>query len=200
MSHSLSRRVVFGAIFGAVLVGVFTLIGLRLVRPLVHHAVLDYRISGIDFSKCSVSPSTWGWVSGDISLYGYDYSGRSLNTDAPAIEPAILQRARDTGGIAISSSSNRTVFVLVRNAEGPCSVIRGTTNGFGAAPVKWIVVALIGAILFGALFASLGTLALVVKPPRARIEALSKAARDVGSDSFTRTGCPGLRSYRKCPY
>ena len=185
MSRSLSRRVVFGAVFGSVLVGAFTLIGLRLARPLVHRAVIEYRLNAIDFSKCSASPKSWGWVSGDISLYGYQSSGRSLNPGAPAIEPALLQRAREKEGVAIRSSSGRTVFVIVRNVEGPCSVIRGTTNGPGRAPVKWIVVVLMGAILFGTIFAALGTLFLVVRPLRARIEALSNAARDVGSESFT---------------
>ena len=42
------------------------------------------------------------------------------------------------------------------------------------APIKWIVLVLIGAILFGAIFAVVGTYALVVRPLRQRIEAVSR--------------------------
>ena len=85
MTQELSRRVILGSVFGCVLVGGFTMIGLRLARPLIHTAILEHRIGGIDFSRCDASPETWGWMSGGVSLYAYDPLGRSLNPAAPAI-------------------------------------------------------------------------------------------------------------------
>ena len=53
-----------GTVLGCLLVGGFTILGFRLARPLIQHAIIEHRIGGIDFSKCSASPETWGWSSG----------------------------------------------------------------------------------------------------------------------------------------
>ena len=75
MTQELSRRVLLGTVLGCLLVGGFTILGFRLARPLIQHAIIEHRISGIDFSKCNASPETWGWSSGVISSMP-DQSGR----------------------------------------------------------------------------------------------------------------------------
>ena len=184
MIHKISRSMLFGAVVGCVLVGLFTIVGLRLARPLIHNAIVEYRISGIDFSKCTESPESWGWASGEVSLHAYDFSGRSRNLDAPAIDTSILERARTEGTVAMKISPNGTVFVHVRNTEGPCAVIRGKTNGFGTGPLKWTLVVLFGSTIFGAMLAVFTTWLVVVRPMQKRIDSVSNAARNVGSGSF----------------
>ena len=157
----------------------------RLARPLIQHAIIEHRIGGIDFSKCSASPETWGWSSGVFSFYAYDESGRSLNPAAPVINNRVLAQAREQGTAFIQTSPDQAVFVYERDATGPCSIIGGTTKTPGGAPIKLIFWVLLGAVLFGVVFAVLGTFLLVVRPLRTRIDALSRAAGNVGTEAFT---------------
>ncbi|MGC6418505.1 MAG: sensor histidine kinase [Bradymonadia bacterium] len=185
MTQELYRRVLLGTVLGCLLVGGFTILGFRLARPLIQHAIIEHRIGGIDFSKCSASPETWGWSSGVISFYAYDESGRSLNPAAPAINNQVLEQAREQGAAFTQNSPDQAVFVYARDATGPCSIIGGTTKTPGGAPIKLIFWVLLGAVLFGVVFAVLATFLLVVRPLRTRIDALSRAAGNVGTESFT---------------
>ena len=178
------RRIFLGVASGCLLVGLFFMIGLRLAQPLIYNAILEYRVSGIDFSTCTSAPETWGWGSKYMSIYAYDFTGRSHNPNAPPIEERVLQRVKDEGQVIVMASENRKIFATLRSIKGPCSVISGTFTGPGTVFVKQIITVVAGAILFGVIFALLGTYLFVIRPLRIRIHAVSKTAENVGSEAF----------------
>jgi signal transduction histidine kinase len=159
-------------------------IGLSAVRPALQTAALEHQMSGIDLDACDVAPESWGWASGDISFFAYDRAGQSLNPDAPPVERQLLQRALSEDGAVVSSSSHQILAVVPRASDGPCAILRVTSQDPETAVSPRILGVLLGASVVGMLLAVLGTLLLVVRPLRSRIEEVATAARSVGSGSF----------------
>ena len=184
MSQSLPRRILLWTASGCLLVGIFLIIGLHLARPLIHHAILETRINGIDFSTCTAAPKTWGWSSKYISIYAYDSLGHSQNPSAPPIEERVLQRVQDERQLIVVTDNNRKIFAITRDVEGPCALIRGTTTGPSKPLVKRLITVLLSAILLSAFLAVIGTFLFVIRPLQARINIVSKNAEHVGSASF----------------
>ena len=184
MNQRLPRRILLWTASGCLLVGVFLISGLRLAQPLIYNAILESRISGIDFATCTKAPKTWGWRSKYISVYAYDSAGRSHNPNAPPIEDRILQRAQAERQLVIETEGQKKVFAVARSAEGPCALIRGTTTGPSKPVVQRVFLVLMSAILLSMFFAVLGTYLFVIRPLQARIKIVSKTAEHVGSDSF----------------
>lgn len=184
MNPPLPRRLLIGAALACVAVGVMVVIGLRAVRPAVQTAAVEHQMSGIDMAACDAAPESWGWASGDISFFAYDRAGQSLNPDAPPMEQRHLRRALSDEGTVVSTSSHQVLSVVPRAADGPCAVLRVTAQDTEAAVSPRILGVLVGATVLGMLLAVFGTLVLVVRPLRSRIEEVATAARSVGSESF----------------
>ncbi|MEM1348378.1 MAG: HAMP domain-containing sensor histidine kinase [Myxococcota bacterium] len=184
MNTPLSRRLLLGVALASVTAGVLSVVGLRTVRPLIQVHAIEAQVGGIDHSVCVGAPSSWGWSSGGMSLFAYDRSGRSHNPGAPALEPDLLRRARAGERATFEERRGHLVAVVPFAPDGPCAMIRSTSRNTDEATSRWFLSAFVGATLLGMILSVWGTFWLVVRPLRARIDALATASRDVGSASF----------------
>lgn len=179
------RSLLAGTVLGVVLAGALIFLGLMVSRPAIQSAGVENQLSSIDLDACNAAPATWGWVSGDTSFFAYDRSGHSANREAPPLERELLRQAVDTNQAASQSSNSVTTFVIAHEPEGPCAVVRISSRDLSSVVGPRFLVVLIGSVVAAMLLAILGTLWLVVRPLRARIEGLSRAAQGVGSDEFS---------------
>ena len=184
MNRPMPRRLLVGAVLGSAVVGVLLMLGLRLARPALQTVASQHHLGGIDHEACNAAPATWGWASGDVSYFAYDRTGQSANPSAPPLEEGLLRRALADDRVAIESSSARHIFVVPYASTGPCALVRVTSRSPEAVMAPWFAGILAGAIAIGMFISVLGTLWLVVRPLRARIEELATAAEDVGGASF----------------
>ncbi|MEO0815417.1 MAG: hypothetical protein AAFY60_21340, partial [Myxococcota bacterium] len=84
MSSRLPRSVLIAPILGVALAGILVLLSLRSARETFRHAGISNQLSAVDVAACAVEPSSWGWRTGDVSLFAYDRDGHSANPKAPA--------------------------------------------------------------------------------------------------------------------
>ena len=184
MNRPMPRRLLVAAALGSALVGVLLVLGLRLARPALQSAASQQHLGGIDHEACNATPTTWGWASGDVSYFAYDRTGQSANPSAPPLEEDLLRRALADDRVAIENSAARHIFVVPYASAGPCALVRVTSRSIEAVVTPWFGGILAGAIVIGMLLSVFGTLWLVVRPLRSRIEELATAAEDVGGASF----------------
>jgi signal transduction histidine kinase len=179
-----SRRLLIGAALGIVVSGVLIILGLRAASPTIRTAAVMDQVSGIDHEACNAAPASWGWASGEVSFFAYDRSGRSANPGAPPLEDELLRRVLAHEEIVVERVQNRTIAVVPNAPDGPCALLRLTSRNLDVVIAPTFLSVLIGALVIGMLLAILGTLWLVVRPLRLRIEDVATAARHVGSASF----------------
>ena len=182
MSQMLPRKMLIGTALGCILVGVLVAVGLRLARPKIVSTVIEHRMR-IDYAACNAAPAAWGFVSGEVSLFAYDRTGRSLNPAAPIDTISFVKHSPKKKwhykSLRIRCSS---LFLAKPKA---LARIRGTTNNDHCSLSPHLVRAPELCSL-GAICCIRGLLA--GGSTAARIEEASMAAQSVGSDSFT--PCP----------
>ena len=184
MSRHIPRRILASALFSVGLAGVLIVFGLNLIRPTIERASMANALGAIDIEGCIADPAAFGWRSGALSIFAYDRTGRSANRAAPAIEPALLRQAQDSGDLAHAATATGIVSVIQRAPDGPCAVIRLTGADARVVARPRILLVLGAATVGGMLLAVVGALWFVVWPLRARINALAASARGVGGPDF----------------
>ncbi len=184
MKRRLLRLVLWGPVLSVAVAGLLLLFSLRLARATLRETMLATQLSAVDPDACRAAPTTWGWRSGDITMFAYDRVGRSANPDAPAIEPDLLRRATTSGRLIQLTTPDRIMWVAPSIGEGPCEVLRGSSRNPEAEVATRFLTVLAAAIVGGMLLAAAGTYWFVVLPLRTRIDGLAVAARAVGRPAF----------------
>jgi signal transduction histidine kinase len=179
------RSLLAGAVLGVLLVGVLVISGMLVARPIMQSESLENQLDALDLEACDSAPASWGWASGDQSFFAYDRTGHSANEAAPTLEGELLRETLATNQAAKQLSEEVAIFLIPRAPEGPCALLRISTRDPATVIGPGFLVVLVGSVVAAMLLAVVGTLWFVVRPLRARIEGLSRAAQRVGSDEFS---------------
>ena len=153
MKRRLLGLVLWGPVLSVAVAGLLLLFSLRLARTTFQETTLVTQLSAINPGACRTAPTTWGWRSGDVTIFAYDGAGRSANPDAPPIERDLLQRATTSGRPAQRRTTDRVTWVAPHFGQGPCEFFRGTSRNVEAqvaAPFLTVLAtAIVGGMLFG---------------------------------------------------
>lgn len=184
MRRRLLRLVFLGPVLSVALAGMLVLFSLRMARDTFRQATLVSHMSSVDLDACVADPARWGWHSGDISMFGYDRSGRSANPAAPPVEPELLARAQATGRVASKISSGVVIWVAPHPTPGRCAVLRGTSRNPEVIIAPRFQAVLGVATVGGMMLAAAGAYWFVLLPLRRRINEIAHVARAVGRPAF----------------
>lgn len=185
MRLPLGRGIVLTAVSSVLIATALVVLSVILSRPMFRDAIAEQLVANAELAACDQDPASWGSPFGPVSMFAYDAAGVSLNPSAPPVETELLVLASASRRPARTRDpSGRNVVVLAVGDAGPCAVVRMTTR-FPDAPVFGAFTALaLGAAVVGSLLAAVGSFLCVLRPLRARVEALSLAAAGVGRDDF----------------